>query len=119
MGEIYTTGRWTPSAGKAEAFVEAWAEFAAWASGRRGAGTLRLTRDVRDPNVFLSFGAWESVEAVRAWKEEPEFRERLARVLQHVDEFEPTELAVVATAGADVASRNSSHEIDFEPAHAR
>jgi heme-degrading monooxygenase HmoA len=117
--EIYTTGRWKPNADKVDAFVEAWAEFAGWASGRPGAGTLRLTRDVRDSTVFLSFGAWASVEAVRSWKEEPEFRERLARVLQHVDEFQPTELALVAAADAGVASRNSSHQIDVEPAHAR
>jgi heme-degrading monooxygenase HmoA len=101
--EIYTTGKWKPNAGKEEAFVEAWADFAAWASTMSGAGTLRLTRDVRDAEVFLSFGAWESIDAVRTWKEAPEFRERLAHVLQHVDEFEPTELALVATADAGAA----------------
>ena len=69
-----------------------------------GAGTLRLTRDVRDAEVFLSFGAWESIDAVRAWKSAPAFRERLARVLQHVAESEPTELALVAIAEAGAAS---------------
>jgi hypothetical protein len=32
---------------------------------------------------------------VRAWKSSPEFRERMAQVLRHVDAFEPTELEVV------------------------
>jgi heme-degrading monooxygenase HmoA len=104
MSEIYTTGRWRPNEGKTEAFVEAWTRFAAWASGMPGAGELRLARDVRDANVFLSFGAWEDDGAVRAWKSGPEFRERLARVLQHVDAFEPSELAVVATAQAGTAA---------------
>ncbi len=117
MGEIYTTGRWKPTLGKDDAFVEAWAEFAAWASSMPGAGALRLTRDVRDSTVFVSFGPWKSIESVRVWKSGPEFRERLARVLQHVDEFEPTELAVVATAEAGSASRGSSNQRDFEPAH--
>ena len=96
--QIYTTGTWKPGPGKEDAFLSAWTEFAAWASGRQGAGTLRLTRDVRDAARFVSFGVWESPEAVRAWKTAPDFRERLAQVLQHVAEFERTELAVVATA---------------------
>ena len=100
MAAIYTTGRWKTDPGKEEAFVEAWMGFAAWACEQPGAGTLRLTRDLRDNGVFLSFGAWESTEAVRAWKSAPEFRERMARVLQHVDEFVPSELAVVATVHA-------------------
>jgi heme-degrading monooxygenase HmoA len=54
--------------------------------------------------VFVSFAAWESIGAVRAWKSAPEFRERLAHVLQHVDEFEPSELSVVAHAYAGTAS---------------
>ena len=100
LAEIFTTGTWKPNAGREDAFVEAWSAFAAWASDMPGAGVLRLTRDIRNPDVFLSFGAWESVDAVRAWKSAPEFHDRLARVLQHVDEFEPTELAVIATAEA-------------------
>lgn len=118
MGEIYTTGRWKPTPGKDDAFVEAWAEFAAWASGIPGAGTLRLTRDVRDSTVFVSFGRWKSIESVRIWKSGPEFRERLARVLQHVDEFEPTELALVAIAVAGKASVEPALPAGIEPAHA-
>ena len=100
MSAIYTAGRWRPDPGKEETFVEAWTAFAAWASGMRGAGTLRLARDVRSPDVFVSFGEWQDVQAVRAWKGGPEFKERLARVLQYVEEFEPTELELVATAEA-------------------
>jgi heme-degrading monooxygenase HmoA len=99
MGEtIYTSGHWQPAAGSEEAFVAAWQEFAAWASGRPGAGRLQLLRDLRQPEQFVSFGDWESVEDVRDWKRSPEFRERMARVLQHVDEFTPAELAPVAVA---------------------
>ena len=104
MSEIYTTGRWKPNPDKEDAFVEAWVSFAAWASARTGAGVLRLTRDLRDAEVFLSFGAWESIDAVRAWKTAPDFRDRLAHVLQHVDEFRPTELSLVATAKEGAAS---------------
>lgn len=96
MSEVYTTGSWKPSPGSEEAFVEAWSQFAGWASSMPGAGTLRLVRDLHEPQRFVSFGDWESIDQVRAWKSSPEFRERMARVLQHVDDFQPTELAPVA-----------------------
>jgi heme-degrading monooxygenase HmoA len=111
LNEIYTTGRWKLGAGKEDAFVDAWARFATWASGFPGAGALRLTRDLRDGDVFVSFGRWETIEAVRTWKGAPEFRERLARVLQHVDEFEPTELELVAVAEAGAAATGPVHAL--------
>jgi len=98
MDELFTTGTWRPYPGKQEAFVEAWAEFAVWTSSRPGADTLSLTRDTREPGRFVSFGAWKTTEAVLDWKSSPEFRERMARVLEHVEEFHPTELALLATA---------------------
>jgi heme-degrading monooxygenase HmoA len=96
MTDVYTTGSWKPNAGEEGAFVEAWGEFARWASDMPGAGTVRLARDLRDPEQFVSFAAWESIEAVRAWKSSPEFKERMSRVQRHVDKFAPTELEVVA-----------------------
>jgi heme-degrading monooxygenase HmoA len=104
MAEIYTTGTWRPASGKEDTFMEAWAEFAAWASGRDGAGTLTLTRDTTDTGRFVSFGLWEDEQAVRAWKSRDEFREGLARVLQHVDDFHPAELEVCVTATAGASS---------------
>jgi len=99
MADVYTTGVWQPHAGQEEAFVEAWAEFARWATSQPGAGTARLARDLRDPARYLSFLGWESIEAVRAWKGSPEFKPRMGRVQQYVDEFAPTELEVVAAVG--------------------
>jgi heme-degrading monooxygenase HmoA len=104
MTVIYTTGTWKPNQGREKEFVEEWAGLAGWASGMAGAGTLRLARDIRDADVFVSLGEWESIDAVRAWKAAREFRGRMARVLQHVAAFEPTELAVVAMARGGTAS---------------
>ncbi len=98
MSEAYTTGSWNPTPDSSDAFIEAWTQFAAWASGMPGAGRLRLVRDLRDPERYVSFGGWESIDSVRDWKESPEFRERMAQVLQHVAEFHPAELELVATA---------------------
>ena len=105
MTAIYTMGSWTPNPGREEAFVQAWSEFAAWASSQPGAGTLRLVRNLTAPERFVSFGDWKAIAVVRAWKGSPEFKERMARVLQHVSEFNPTELELVATADDGQISR--------------
>ena len=98
MATVYTSGTWRPSPGREKEFAEAWRQFAAWASTMPGAGTLRLVRDLHEPGRFVSLGDWESLDEVKAWKSSPEFRERMAQVLQHVEEFHPTELALVASA---------------------
>ena len=107
MAELMTTGIWTVSPTKEAVFIEAWTSFAEWASSMPGAGALRLGRDTGDARRFVSYGAWENVDAVRAWKSAPEFRERIAQVLQYVDDFQPSELDVVATCAT--GSRTVAH----------
>lgn len=99
MADVYTTGSWRPFEGREAEFLEQWKEFMDWATSLPGAGTAVLARDLRDPGRFVSFAAWRDVEAVGAWKTSPEFKPRMARVQEHVDEFAPTELAVVARVG--------------------
>ena len=96
MSEVYSSGSWVAKDGEEEAFVEAWTEFAGWLSTMPGAGTARLIRDLEDPRRFMSFAPWESLEAMRAWKTNPEFRERMGAVQAHVEEFTPTELELAA-----------------------
>lgn len=98
MAETVTTGTWIVDEAKSAAFVEAWADFATWVSSLPGAGTLRLGRDSADPTRFVSFAPWASIEAVHAWKSTPEHRERIARVLQHVEDFHNAELELVVSA---------------------
>jgi heme-degrading monooxygenase HmoA len=108
MSDIYTSGRWRPNPGSETQFVEAWKEFATWASSRPGAGTLRLLHDLDDPGRFVSFGNWESADAVADWKSSAEFRGRMANILQHVAVFEPSESAVVADAEAGAVTTHSA-----------
>jgi heme-degrading monooxygenase HmoA len=98
MAELVTTGTWLVGPDQESAFVAAWADFAAWASSMPGAPTLRLGRDVDHPTRFVSFAAWGSRDAVRTWKGQPDFRARMAQVLQHVEDFHALELDVLATA---------------------
>jgi len=60
------------------------------------AGEAVLVRDLRDPERFVSFLPWESLEAIQAWKAHAEFKERMSHVQQHIDKFAPTETEVVA-----------------------
>jgi heme-degrading monooxygenase HmoA len=99
MGEVYTTGSWRPFAGQEEAFLAEWKEFMAWACSQPGAGRAILARDLRDPERFVSVAAWDSIDAVKAWKGSSEFKPRMSRVQAHVDKFAPTELDVVAVVG--------------------
>lgn len=90
MTETYTSGVWTVKPGEEDAFVAEWEDFVRWASEQPGAGTIRLVRDLDRPNRFMSFGPWDSFEAQHRWKQTPEFAERMQRVRQHVEAFEPS-----------------------------
>jgi heme-degrading monooxygenase HmoA len=81
---------WVVKSGEEDDFVAAWKEFVGWSAGMSGSGTFRLVRDREQPNRFLSFAPWESLEAQQAWTQQPEFGERLGRVRAHCDEFRPT-----------------------------
>jgi heme-degrading monooxygenase HmoA len=117
MYEIFTQGRFEVEPGNEEAFVAAWSEFAAWASARPGAGTLRLVRDVRNAGQFISFGQWDDGDAVRAWKSSAEFKERIGRVVKQAREFEPTELVTLAKGTGGTVETFSPPE-GIEPIHA-
>ena len=96
MSETYSSGAWIAKDGQNEAFVEAWTEFARWVSTMPGAGTARLTHDLREPQRYLSFAPWETVEDMHAWKSSPEFGQRMRVVREHVAEFTPSELELIA-----------------------
>jgi heme-degrading monooxygenase HmoA len=99
MAETYTAGSWKAKDGEEREFIEAWREFAAWASGMPGVGTMRLTRDVKERDRFFSFAPWESIETIHAWKSSDEFKERIGRVKAHVDEFTAWELELETAVG--------------------
>jgi heme-degrading monooxygenase HmoA len=97
MAETYTSGSWTVKPGEEEEFVAAWTEFVTWASEMPGSGTFDLVRDVDEPSHFMSFGLWESHDAQHAWKEQPDFPERIGRVRAHCDDFHPSVFELVTT----------------------
>ena len=103
MAGVYTTGSWKPFPGHEDAFLEEWKGFMAWACSLPGAGRALLARDLRDPERFVSFAEWDSMESVSAWKGSAEFKPRMSRVQEHVDKFAPTEIEVVVVVGDQLA----------------
>jgi len=97
--ETYTSGLWQVKSGSEDAFVAEWTAFVTWASAMPGSGTFRLVRDLDTPGRYMSFAPWESFDAQRAWKELPEFRERIGRVRAHCEDFQPTTHELVTTVG--------------------
>jgi heme-degrading monooxygenase HmoA len=96
VSETYSSGVWQVKAGEEDAFVEAWREFVGWSAGMDGSGTFRLVRDLGEPGRYLSFAPWESLDAARAWQQQPEFAELLGRVRAHCDDFKPSSYETVA-----------------------
>jgi heme-degrading monooxygenase HmoA len=96
MAELVTTGYWRPAETQEDAFIAAWTDFVQWAAEQEGCGTLRLCRDLGNPGYFVSVATWRDADAAHAWKSSPEFAERMKRVQEHVVEFRPAELEVVA-----------------------
>lgn len=74
--------------GEDDAFVEAWEEFVTWASTMPGSGTFRLLRNLDQPNTYLSLAPWESFEAQKAWRAQPEFADHIGRPQSHCEDFE-------------------------------
>jgi heme-degrading monooxygenase HmoA len=89
MTETYTSGLWMVKAGEEDAFVEAWKEFVGWASAMPGSQTFRLVRNLDEPNRFMSFAPWNDFETQHAWKQPPDFPERIGRVRRHCEDFQP------------------------------
>ena len=94
--KLYTHTTWRVKAGMEEEFTARWSEWVDW-SHRQGLGAhARLLRDVERKGTFVSFGPWESMEAVRKWRVLPGYQERVARLHEVLESFEPRTLEVVA-----------------------
>ena len=90
MSQVYISGRWTVVPGREEEFVTARNELAEWTWAEiPGSSWAPLLPHLENPNVFLSFGPCESPEAVAAWRESPGFQERVRRIRELLEGFEP------------------------------
>jgi heme-degrading monooxygenase HmoA len=103
MTDAYTMGFWTAKAGEEDAFVAAWTDFAEWMRTQPGVRTMRLVRDLKEPAKFISFADWDGIDSIHAWKATDEFKQRIASVKQHTDEFTAAEAELTVSIGDTAA----------------
>jgi heme-degrading monooxygenase HmoA len=103
MTELYTVGIWTVKAGREEEFVAAWRAMGEATIAEFPAAHGRLLRDVDNPGRFVSFGPWDSLETVDAWRASMPFKEGVARIRELLDAFEPGTYEVSAEVFANGA----------------
>jgi heme-degrading monooxygenase HmoA len=82
--------------GGEEEFVRRWSEWVEWSHREGLDAPALLLRDAEDPRTFISFGPWQSVQAVRNWRALAGYQERVARLREVVDRLEPRTLEVTA-----------------------
>lgn len=99
MRQPYTHGRWVAKEGREAEFQAAWEELAEWTArnipGAVG-GEARLLQDIENPRLFYSFGPWQSLEAIEAWRASAGFQERVGQVRELLEAFEAHTLDLVA-----------------------
>ncbi len=98
VGEPYQSGRWLVNMGSEDEFIERWTTFTQWSLDNiPGARSYVLLRDDAEARRFVSFGAFENQEAVKQWRERPEFTELRNACIELCEEFEPHEYTVAAS----------------------
>ena len=81
MSVPYTQGIWQEKPGQADEFVAAW------------------TGDASDPNRFVPFGPWQSLEAIESRRAPAGSQAGTARSRESLERFEPARLARVVEVG--------------------
>jgi len=100
MAGMYTSGDWHVKHGSEAAFVAGWREFAEWTAANIPGNTFaKLLQDDADTRHFVSFGPWRDAAAVSAWREHPEFRERVGRLQELLESFVARGMSVAAEVG--------------------
>lgn len=96
--QLYTLGNWTVKPDSEEKFITEWESFAKWTSKKfSGAGIGYLLQDSTNPSMFISFGAWDSIESINKWRGLPEFNAFAEKVKNLCTKFEPHNMVLVAS----------------------
>jgi heme-degrading monooxygenase HmoA len=98
---IYTLGIRTVRPGTEDEFVEAWTDMAARTAAEFPAPAATLLRDRAQPNRFISFGPWSSMEDIERWRGSGTFQNGVARIRTLLEDFQPHTLDEVASVGSD------------------
>ena len=95
-GVVFACWYFTVKAGREEQFLEKWQQFAQWTLNHaKGARWIYIVRDGEDPQQFVSFGPWESPEAVDAWWQSSKSRAVIAELEVLCDKIEQSTMTEV------------------------
>jgi len=96
-GDVYTLGVWKVKADKHGEFIAAWESlgraFRKLPNPPSGKGTL--VQSVNDPDLFYSFGLWESIDDIQAMRENPDAEEGIQALRELCTEATPGTFHVV------------------------
>lgn len=102
MSTPYTSGIWTVKPERVEEFIAAWTELAEWSEvNAPGARRARLLRDLNNPDRFVSFGPWDSIDAIERWRSMEGWKERVGKLRDMLIGFEALTLELVVERGRD------------------
>ncbi len=94
---IYTLGLWTVRDGAEKEFTAEWEAFARQTAViHPGAGQGVLLQDRANPQQFVSFGPWENMEQVKAFRDNPGFNAFVTKARTLCTDFQPRTLDLVA-----------------------
>jgi quinol monooxygenase YgiN len=95
---VWTHGTWTVKPGQEAAFVMAWSNLARASLGVFGSAPPTILRDRERPNVFVTFGPFESIEDVDDFRASDLFHEGLSTIRPLLESFEAATLDEVGWA---------------------
>ena len=96
---VYTLGIWTVRPGRGGDFEDGWRRMAERTRADHPDATAVLLRDQERPDTYISFGPWDSVEQIAAWRASPMFTESVAGLRQMLAGFEPHTMDPVVVVG--------------------
>ena len=73
--------------GRADDFVRAWGTLAERTKVDFPNATATLLRDRDQPNRFISFGPWDSLEQVEHWRDSAAFRDSVGEIRATLESF--------------------------------
>ena len=93
---IYTLGIWTVKSGHEDDFIAAWKDLGDRTKADFPGATATLLRDRDQPNRFISFGPWDSIEQIEQWRGSETFKKGVARLREVLEGFAPSTMEVAA-----------------------
>jgi heme-degrading monooxygenase HmoA len=93
---IYTLGIWTVRSGREDEFVRAWQEMADRTKSDFPDEVATLLQDRDQPNLFISFGPWSSLDQIEQWRASETFKNGVGKLRELLDDFAPHTMDLAA-----------------------